>query len=253
MPEENLITSQPIPKSKTQLYKTWHSMMYRCYNPKSSIWKYYGGKGIKVCGRWHTFENFAADVGERPSPKHSLDRFPNSSGDYSPDNTRWATAKEQNRNKENTVKIQTIDGILSLTEWAEIRQLEDYQVQRIRLGWDIDRAINRPKVVYERKAKEPVIKRNGPLYRFPNIQQSDIEIREPQINDIVAITYPPEVETGILAYNGRWIMRHRIWHQVDPSYAKGVIARDRWLKIIEDHMEAHPRQNHFLERLLWMS
>src|SRR5262245_20287289 len=80
-------------------YSSWVAMMQRCYNPNKINYKNYGGRGIKVCIRWHNFENFLADMGERPAGK-SLDRI-NNDGSYTPENTRWATSTEQGNNKRN--------------------------------------------------------------------------------------------------------------------------------------------------------
>ena len=72
-------------------------MMARCYSPRATGWKRYGGRGIKVCERWHTFENFRDDVGVHPGKGWSLDR-PKNNEDYGPNNWRWATPKMQARN-----------------------------------------------------------------------------------------------------------------------------------------------------------
>lgn len=82
----------------TPTYGSWSRMIARCTNPKSNRYKYYGGRDIKVCERWMLFVNFYADMGMRPSTKHSIDRIDND-GDYEPRNCRWATAKEQSANK----------------------------------------------------------------------------------------------------------------------------------------------------------
>ncbi|MDQ5917678.1 MAG: hypothetical protein QG660_789 [Pseudomonadota bacterium] len=73
-------------------------MLQRCTNPAAEKWQIYGGRGIHVCERWHSFDNFYADMGLKPSSKHSIDRIDND-GHYEPGNCRWATAKEQRANQ----------------------------------------------------------------------------------------------------------------------------------------------------------
>lgn len=73
-------------------------MLSRCTNPQSKSFKDYGGRGITVCERWSEFLNFYADMGQRPSPKHSIDRIDNERG-YEPGNCRWETRQVQNLNR----------------------------------------------------------------------------------------------------------------------------------------------------------
>lgn len=80
-------------------YRSWDGMKQRCLNPKATGYKRYGGAGVTVCERWLTFENFLADMGERPEGT-TLDRI-DSAGDYEPGNCRWADRSTQNRNRPN--------------------------------------------------------------------------------------------------------------------------------------------------------
>ena len=93
--------------SKSGEYKTWQGMHQRCGNRTDKSFNNYGGRGIRVCERWGSFDFFFADMGNRPDGA-SLDRI-NVDGDYEPENCRWATAKQQQRNKRNSL-IVVIDG-----------------------------------------------------------------------------------------------------------------------------------------------
>lgn len=102
-------------------YTTWIGMIQRCCNTKVPYYQYYGGRGIIVCDHWcKSFENFYADMGPKPSPKHSIERIKND-GNYEPGNCRWATRKEQSRNMRNN-RIVVVDGIsMTLLHAAEQR------------------------------------------------------------------------------------------------------------------------------------
>lgn len=80
--------------TKHPLRNTWTNMRQRCNNPKNTHYSYYGGRGIKVCERWNSFPNFVNDMGDKPSPGHTVDRI-DVDKDYSPQNCRWATKTEQ--------------------------------------------------------------------------------------------------------------------------------------------------------------
>ena len=98
----------------------WRSMRSRCLRVSDPSFSYYGGRGIKVCERWATFENFLDDMGERPSSDHSLDRV-DVNGDYCPENCRWATRSEQQKNKSTTRKFAGRGGFIgTLVECAQL-------------------------------------------------------------------------------------------------------------------------------------
>lgn len=123
-------------------------MLNRCYNSACEAWGNYGGRGIKVCDEWlgdDGFENFFEDMKSLPSPNHSLDRIDNSLG-YSPNNCRWATLKEQARNRR-TAKLITIgDQTKSMVEWCEVYDIQYSLVKdRIQDGWEPLKAFTTPK------------------------------------------------------------------------------------------------------------
>ena len=105
----------------TKIYGKWASIMNRCYNPNNHAFDHYGGRGIKVCERWHDFNNFYEDVSKMEyfgEKGYTLDRE-NNDGDYCPENVRWATKKQQTENRRNTIKV-IYEGVeMTLAEAAE--------------------------------------------------------------------------------------------------------------------------------------
>jgi hypothetical protein len=99
-------------------YRAWQAMKARCFDINNIGYHNYGGHGITVCDRWKdSFENFFADMGEKPTPKHSLDRIDNK-GNYEPPNCRWATRKEQQRNTSRNNNLELNGITMCISDWA---------------------------------------------------------------------------------------------------------------------------------------
>jgi hypothetical protein len=131
--------------SKTRIYHTWHQMLRRCENSAFYDYRYYGARGIRVCERWHKFENFYADMGDKPGRGYSLDRYPDNDGNYEPGNCRWATRKEQSRNRRSNRPLTFNGKTQILGEWAkEIGVKSNTLSCRIRNGWTLERALTIP-------------------------------------------------------------------------------------------------------------
>lgn len=131
----------------TQTYNTWSGMLDRCYNPNHAGFSRYGGAGVTVCPEWRTFTGFLADMGECPSPQHSIDRFPDQKGNYEKSNCRWATDKEQANNKANNRLLEYKGVSRTMAEWADCPECcVSYTTLRKRLGmgWTVEQAMETP-------------------------------------------------------------------------------------------------------------
>lgn len=121
----------------TPAYGSWRRMRARCDNPNNIGWNDYGGRGITYCERWKKFENFFADIGEKPSLQHTIDRFPDKDGDYGPSNCRWADVLEQANNKRNNLLITIDDKTDTLSNWCRFYGVPyNRTYNRITAGWD---------------------------------------------------------------------------------------------------------------------
>lgn len=131
-------------RKPTPEYVSWSLMKDRCSNPKNASYSYYGGRGISVCERWKNFQLFLDDMGERP-PATTLDRIdPN--GNYEPNNCRWATRKEQARNRSFCKTVEWEGQQRLLWQLAEEHEIDLNIVhQRLHRGWDLGRAITQKK------------------------------------------------------------------------------------------------------------
>lgn len=128
----------------TKTYRSWALAKSRCLRPADPRFDYYGGRGIAMCDRWaESFQAFLADMGERPA-ETTLDRIDNN-GNYEPGNCRWATRKEQGRNKR-TNRILVYQGEeKTLPEWADIFGFHRELVRkRLGMGWSVEKALTTP-------------------------------------------------------------------------------------------------------------
>lgn len=99
-------------------YFVWKGMHRRCLDTKSDSWPRYGGRGIRVCERWSSFENFLEDMGSKPSPEMSIDRK-NNDGHYEPSNCRWATSLTQIRNRQKIITLTVLGATKHIEDWAK--------------------------------------------------------------------------------------------------------------------------------------
>lgn len=130
-------------KNNRLLYGVWKNMLYRCYNSNHISYKYYGLRGIKVCKRWHDYALFVKDMLPEYKKGLTIDRYPNQLGDYKPSNCRWATPKQQARNKTNNVIIKHKGYSATISEWSEITGIKaDTITRRRKKGLDNEKALN---------------------------------------------------------------------------------------------------------------
>ncbi len=131
-------------QSNTPEFRAWQGLLTRCYAPTNKYFPRYGGRGIAVCERWReSFENFLADMGPRPGPRHSIDRYPDNNGPYCKENCRWATYTQQLRNTRQN-HLLTINGETGcVSEWAELRGIPSATVfSRLARGLSPEEALD---------------------------------------------------------------------------------------------------------------
>lgn len=127
----------------TKTFTTWVNMIQRCTNSKHKSFHRYGGRGITVCERWMTFENFLADMGEKP-PRMELDRECNAEG-YKPENCRWVN-RVQNANNRDVNHAITFDGrTQNIKQWAQELGCHHQSIAyRLKKGWSVEDAFGTP-------------------------------------------------------------------------------------------------------------
>jgi hypothetical protein len=127
-------------------------MRSRCNNPNVPAFPNYGGRGIKVCARWDDFPNFLADMGE-PPPGMSIDKIDNNRG-YSPENCRWLSMADQNRNCRDNVYLTVRGETKCLSEWARSSGISQQTLsRRMAKGWTPETIISTPPALTGRRFK----------------------------------------------------------------------------------------------------
>lgn len=140
------------------LCSVWTGMMHRCYSPNHSSFRYYGGRGITVCERWHKLENFLADMGDRPAGT-SIDRI-DVNGNYCPENCRWATSLEQARNRRKNYRLEVGGVEMTLYEAAATLGLTHGTLwSRLQRGWTPSEAGSPKRQKWSRQPKGPIPQR----------------------------------------------------------------------------------------------
>lgn len=131
--------------SKTPEHDVWKGIRQRCNNPSDGKYRYYGGRGIKLCSRWNDFRLFIEDMGRRPSADHQIDRI-NVDGHYEPSNCRWADRSTQANNKRNNYRITYNGQTMTLHEWANLTGIPAATI-RARVDvykWPVEKALTLP-------------------------------------------------------------------------------------------------------------
>lgn len=131
--------------SRDPIHLAWRMMIARCHNPNHPAYPNYGGRGITVCDRWRaSFYDFQRDMGPKPTPKHELDRTDNDAG-YSPENCRWVTRSENDRNRRSTVWVEFRGERRKVADLCEEYGIpRDTLAYRLRTGWTPELAFTVP-------------------------------------------------------------------------------------------------------------
>jgi len=134
-------------------------MKQRCFNPSFKNYHRWGGRGITICDRWiDSFENFYADLGDKPSKSHSLDRADND-GNYTPENCRWATREEQDNNRSDSRLITYKGETMTATQWGKRLDVNPRMLtERLSRGWSIEKTLGQASERHETTATKEILK-----------------------------------------------------------------------------------------------
>jgi hypothetical protein len=133
------------------VYQVWRSMIKRCSNPKTNGYERYGGRGISVCDRWKRFAMFFADMGQRPTAQHQIDRI-DPDGNYEPGNCRWVTPEQQRNHQRPAIHtkgrhrtnrlVTAFSETLHMAEWSRRTGIDRTTITwRLDKGWSPERAL----------------------------------------------------------------------------------------------------------------
>ncbi len=128
---------------RDKTYNAWSAMRQRCRNPNNPAWPNYGGRGISVAPEWDDFETFLREVGPAPSLQFSLDRKDHN-GNYEPGNVRWASSRQQARNRRSNCVVEFNGVTQTLAAWSEQTGISRAVLQWRLKNWDIPRALTTP-------------------------------------------------------------------------------------------------------------
>lgn len=157
----------------TKTYNAWINMRQRCCNINHERYKDYGGRGVKVCERWHAFDNFLADMGPCPGKKLTIERM-NNSGNYEPGNCVWDTYKVQGNNTRHNRLIEYQEVTMTLEQWADRVGLrsDTIRMRLDRLGWSIKRALTTPVQGRLAESSEEANRDSKPQYPGEGLQKN---------------------------------------------------------------------------------
>jgi hypothetical protein len=160
--QERYCQSQREWNARNSAHNCYRAMLNRCLSPKNDHFVHYGGRGIKVCERWQGpdgYKNLVFDIGERPSPRHTLDRI-NNDGNYEPENVQWALKVQQMRNFRRNVNVTLAGRTQCISAWAEELKLTPASFWlRLNKGWSEERLLEPNHQPYQKEKRQADVQR----------------------------------------------------------------------------------------------
>lgn len=190
-------------------HRSWSAMMKRCVWDSAATrrdYKDYKGRGISVCKEWYNFTSFLADMGAKPTIKHTLDRYPDKNGNYEKSNCRWATPKEQQRNTRRNVLYTLGEETMTQGDWARRLGICKAALKTRIAKWGIERALSCPN-------QRPGLRAdylNGENSHFAKFTTEDVlKIRELAANgvrqkDISKLFNRPQNTISVIVKRKKW-------------------------------------------------